>query len=214
MKKLDLVLTLEAALLAAVVVLFILFFKGNKGGSSARHIDETDTVGITSVNAVADGTIVYINTDSLFQNYQMAIDLSEELAEKTKKLDAELSNRQKKFQANVTDFQNKAQKGLETRAKLAEMEQQLAVDRDNLLQLNDTYRMQIAEEQAVMQRKVLQALMDYLKEYNHDKGYQFIMGRAFGDNLLFASPGLDVTMSVLEGINARYKVENPPKTAK
>jgi outer membrane protein len=213
MKKLDLVLTLEVVLLAAVVVLFILFFKG-RGGSPARHIDDTDTVGIVGVNTVADGAIVYINTDSLFQNYQMAIDLSEELGEKTKKLDAELSNKQKKFQANVTDFQNKAQKGLETRAKLAEMEQQLGADQQGLMQLSETYRMQIAEEQTVMQRKVLQALMDYLKEYNRDKGYQFIMGRAFGDNLLFASPGLDVTVSVLEGINARYKVENPPKTTK
>ncbi|MDR1156013.1 MAG: OmpH family outer membrane protein [Bacteroidales bacterium] len=213
MKKLDLVLTLEVVLFAAVVVLFILFFKG-RSGSSARHVDETDTVKLTGVHAVADGTIVYINTDSLFQNYQMAKDLSEELAEKTKKLDAELSNRQKKFQENVNDFQNKAQKGLETRAKLAEMEQQLGVDQQSLYQLSDNYRMQIAEEQSVMQRKVLQAVMDYLKEYNRDKGYQFIMGRAFGDNLLFATPGLDITMSVLEGINARYKVENPPKTTK
>jgi outer membrane protein len=213
MKKLDLVLTLEVVLLAAVVVLFILFFKGGSG-SSARHTDEIDTVQLTSVNAVADGTMVYINTDSLFQNYQMAKDLTEELAEKTKKLDAELSNKQKKFQENVNDFQNKLQKGLETRAKLAEMEQQLGVDQQNLYQLSDTYRMQIAEEQSVMQRKVLQALMDYLKEYNRDKGYQFIMGRAFGDNLLFATPGLDITVSVLEGINAKYKVENPPKTAK
>ena len=213
MKKLDLVLTLEVVLFAAVILLFILFFKG-RGSSVRQSFDENDTVGVTSVDAVADGAIVFINTDSLFQNYQMAIDLSEELAEKTKKLDAELSNKQKSFQANVTDFQNKAQKGLETRNKLAEMEQQLGIDRDNLLQLSDSYRMQIAEEQGVMQRKVLQAVMDYLKEYNRDKGYQFIMGRAFGDNLLFASPGLDITISVLEGINAKYKVENPAKTTK
>ena len=210
MKKLDLILTLEVVLFAAVVLLFVLFFK-SKGSDK---FDTADTVGITSVDAVADGAIVYINTDSLFQNYQMAIDLSEELAETTKKLDAELSNRQRSFQANVNDFQNKAQKGLETRAKLAEMEQQLGVDQQNLMQLSDTYRMQIAEEQSVMQRKVLQAVMDYLKEYNRDKGYQFIMGRAFGDNLLLASPGLDITVSALEGINAKYKAENPAKATK
>ena len=211
MKKLDLVLTLEVVLFAAVVVLFILFFKG-KGSSGGSYV--ADAVGITGVDAVADGIIVYINTDSLFQNYQMAIDLSEELAEMTGKLDAELTNKQRVFQNNVNDFQNKAQKGLETRAKLAEMEQQLGVDQQNLMQLSDTYRMQIGEEQAVMQRKVLQAVMDYLKEYNRNKGYQFIMGRAFGDNLLLANPELDITASVLEGINAKYKAENPTKRAK
>ena len=212
MKKLDLVLTLEVVLFAAVVLLFILFFKTK--GPSDRQYDTADSVGITSVDAVANGEIVFINTDSLFQNYQMAIDLSEVLTETTKKLDAELSNKQRSFQANVNDFQNKAQKGLETRAKLAEMEQQLGIDQQNLMQLSDTYRMQIAEEQSVMQRKVLQAVMDYLKEYNREKGYQYIMGRTFGDNLLFASPGLDITVSVLEGINAKYKAENPAKTTK
>jgi outer membrane protein len=214
MKKLDLVLTLEVVLFAAVIMLFILFFRSNAGSASALQADDADTVAVTGVHAVADGAMVYINTDSLFQNYQMAIDLSEALGEKTKKMDAELSNKQKTFQANVTDFQNKAQKGLETRAKLAEMEQQLSADQQGLLQLNETYRMQIAEEQSVMQRKVLQAVMDYLKEYNRDKGYQFIMGRAFGDNLLYATPGLDITLSVLEGINAKYKASNPPKTTK
>jgi len=208
MKKLDLVLTLEVVLFVAVVLLFIMVFRSKGNSSSVRHYVETDTVGVTGVNVVADGAIVYINTDSLFQNYQMAIDLSNELAEKTQKLDAELTNKQKKWQADVADYQNKAQKGLETRAKLAEMEQQLGADQQNLMQLNETYRMQIAEEQAVMQRKVLQAVMDFLKGYNRDKGYQFIMGRAFGDNLLFAAPGLDITPSVLEGINARYKAEN------
>ena len=209
MKKLDLVLTLEVVLFAAVVALFIFMFniKG-KSSPASRHFDEVDTVGVTGVDAVADGAIVYINTDSLFQHYQMAIDLSGELDEKAQKLDAELTNRQKKFQANVTDFQNKAQKGLETRAKLAEMEQQLSADQQSLVQLSETYRMQVAEEQMVMQRKILQSLMDYLKEYNRDKGYQFIMGRAFGDNLLFAVPGLDITASVLEGINAKYKAES------
>jgi outer membrane protein len=208
MKKLDLILTLEVVLFVAVVVLFILMFNTKGKVSSAHHFDETDTVGVVGVNAVADGAMVYINTDSLFQNYQMATDLGNELGEKTQKLDAELTNKQKKLQNDFNDFQNKAQKGLETRAKLAEMEQQLRTDEQNLLQLSDTYRMQIAEEQAVMQRKILQAIMDFLKEYNRDKGYQFIMGRAFGDNLLFAAPGLDITASVLEGINAKYKAEN------
>lgn len=207
MKKLDLVLTLEVVLFVAVILLFILVFKSKGNSSSVRHYAETDTVDVTGVNAIADGTIVYINTDSLFQNYQMAIDLSSELAGKTQKLDAELTNKQKKWQADVADFQNKANKGLETRAKLAEMEQQLGADQQALIQLSETYQRQIAEEQGVMQRKVLQAVMDFLKEYNRDKGYQFILGRAFGDNLLFATPGLDITPSVLDGINAKYKAE-------
>jgi len=207
MKKLDLILTFQVVLFAAVIALFIFVFNIKGKTAAPRQFDEAGVVGVTGVNEVADGAIVYINTDSLFQHYQMAIDLSAELAGKTQKLDAELTNRQKKFQASVTDFQNKAQKGLETRAKLGEMQESLAREEQSLMQLAEKYRMELGEEQMVMQRKVLQALMDYLKEYNRDKGYQFIMGRAFGDNLLFAAPGLDITASVLDGINAKYKTE-------
>ena len=165
----------------------------------------SQTTGI--IPSAADGSIVYVNLDSLTQNYQMTIDLSGELEEKMKKLDADLTNRQKKFQARVSDLQNKAQKGLETRVKLAEMEQQLGVEQENLLRLSEQYRGEIAEEQAVMQRKIIQAIMDYLKEYNKEKKYQYILGNTFDAKILYADPSLDITASVLQGINAKYKAE-------
>ena len=203
MKKLNLVI--EGILLVAVIVLYVMFF--TKKGTPAT----TGTPDVTEVVAVADGKIVFVNVDSLMQNYLMAQDLANELTEKSKKFEAELNNKQRKLQNDANDFQNKAQKGLETRAKLGEIQQQLMSDEQQLLQLNENYRLQLAEEQQVMNRKVLQAIMDYLKEYNVDKGYQYILANAFGGNLLYANQGFDITSSVLEGINAKYKAENPTK---
>ena len=198
-------------------VAFTVFFsaacnnqKSTESGDATISGDELTT----SLTSVADGSIVYVNVDSLMQNYLMAEDLSNELAEKAKKLDAELTNKQKKHQANINDFRNKAEKGLETRNKLAEMEQQLMGDEQNLMQLSETYRMQMAEEQGVMQRKILQAIMDYLKEYNKEKGYQYILANSFGGQLLYANPKLDITASVLDGINAKYKAEHPAPAKK
>jgi len=168
----------------------------------------TNTTVSQTIPSVPDGSIVYVELDSLTANYLMTKDLSAELEEKMKKLDADLTNKQRIFQANVTDYQNKANKGLETRAKLAEIEQQLNNELQNLNQLGEDYRMQMAEEQAVMQRKILQAIMDYLKEYQKDKGYSFIFGNAFDAKILYADPALDITASVLDGINIKYKAEN------
>ena len=189
------------------VVLGVCLLGSCKNQKAPEQAEETGAFASQSIPSVADGSIVYVELDSLTANYQMTIDLSAELEEKMKKMDTDLTNRQRTFQNNVNDFRNKYEKGLETRARLAEMEQSLATEEQNLMQLAERYRMELGEEQMVMQRKVLQALMDYLKEYNRDKGYQFIMGRAFGDNMLFAAPGLDITASVLEGINAKYKTE-------
>jgi outer membrane protein len=160
---------------------------------------------------VAEEGIVYVNIDTLMRHYRMASDLTDELSEKMKKLDAELNSKQRKFQQNVADFQNKANKGLETRAKLTEMQQQLASDEQSLMQLSEQYRMELSEEQTVMQRQVLQAIMDYLKEYNRSKGYRYILANTFPGNILYAAPELDITPSVLEGINAKYASERAAK---
>ena len=165
----------------------------------------SQTTGI--IPSVPEGSIVYVELDSLTANYLMTKDLSAELEVKVKKLDAELANRQKRFEANVADYQNKANKGLETRAKLEEIGQQLNAEQQNLYQLSENYRMEVAEEQAVMQRKILHAIMDYLKEHNKEKGYRYILGNAFDAKILYADPALDITASVLEGINAKYKAE-------
>ena len=172
--------------------------------------EQTDTaVSQTTgtIPSVAEGSIVYVELDSLTSNYLMTKDLTAELEAKMKKLEADLSNKQKVFEKNVKDFENKANKGLETRAKLAEMEQQLGIEQQNLYQLSERYRMEMAEEQAVMQRKILQAIMDYLKEYNKEKGYKYILGNAFDAKILYADPSLDITASVLDGINAKYKAD-------
>ena len=178
---------------------------GGKGASEQSESAAAVAQSTGAIMSAPDGSIVYVNIDSLMQNYQMTIDLSNELEEKMQKLSAELTNRERRFQANVNDFNNKAQRGLETRARLAEMEQQLAVEQQNLMQLSEQYRMEMAEEQMVMQRKILQSIMDYLQEYNKDKRYKYILANSFGSNILFADPSLDITAPVLEGINAQYK---------
>jgi len=191
----------------AISALFLISCNSQKTPAQEAQGEEVVPQTTVIIPSAADGSIVYVDLDSLTQNYLMTKDLAGELEEKMKKLDADLTNRQKKFQASVADLQNKAQKGLETRAKLAEMEQQLGVEQDNLLRLSESYRMEMAEEQAVMQRKIIQAIMDYLKVYNKEKGYKYILGNTFDAKILYADPSLDITASVLDGINAKYKAE-------
>jgi len=195
---------------AVISVIFLISCNSRKSPAQEEQGGEVVSA-LTAIPFAADGSIVYVNLDSLTQNYLLTKDLAAELQEKANKLEAELTNKGKKFEANLADLQNKAQKGLETRAKLAEMEQQLGVEQQNLLQLRDNYSQQMAEEQAVMQRKIVQAIMDYLKEYNADRRYKFILGDTFDAKILYADPSLDITAPVLEGINAKYKAQSSTK---
>jgi len=52
---------------------------------------------------------------------------------------------------------------------------------------------------------------NFLKRYNKDSKFDFILNYRNGGDLLFQNPGLDITADVLKGLNADYKKHNQGK---
>jgi outer membrane protein len=199
MKTLSLVL--NAILIIAVGILYFLHFSSN---DTVQQIPSE--AGRTNPDN-PPGSIVYINIDTLLDNYYYYMDLQEEFEDRQAELEAELNNRGRQYEANALDYQNKVQKGLVTRSEAAKLEQGLLEEQQNLLQLRDDLTLQLAEEEQVRNRRLIESIMVYLEEYNKDHNYQYIFSNSFGDNLLFVTKELDITYSVLEGINAQYESE-------
>ncbi len=192
-------LILNGILIIAVGVLYYFhFFAGSQEPSRQRP---------DSIMAIADVPIVYINIDTLLNNYDYYQDLRMEMEDKQAELEAQLDSKSKRYEQNALDYQNKVNKGLVTRREAAELEQSLMQEQQDLLQLRDELSMQLAEEEQVRNRRLIHNIMEYLKDYNKDYNYQFIFSNSFGDNMLFASDSLNITYSVLEGINKRYREE-------
>jgi outer membrane protein len=65
----------------------------------------------------------------------------------------------------------------------------------------------MAEEQQVMINQIMDAISEYVKEYNADKQYALILTTA-GDILstpvVVGSQALDITDDILAGLNAAY----------
>ena len=199
MKNISLIL--NAVLILAVGTLFYLHF--SSGNSSDKGSSQTQ---VASTEGPGSG-IVFVNIDSLLNSYSYFQDLQGEFADKQAELEAELNNRGRQYEASALDFQNKVQKGLVTRSEAQNLEQQLMQEQQNLLQLRDQMSLELQEEEQVSNRRLINAIMEYLKEYNQEYNYQFIFSNSFGDNVLFANQGLDITNSVLEGLNAQYESE-------
>ncbi len=198
MKNISLIL--NAVLFLAVGALFYLHF--SHGNASRADTDPE------SVSREMPGmSIVYINIDTLLNNYDYYFDLQDEFADKQSELEAELNMRGRQYESSALDYQNKVQKGLVTRREAAELEQQLLQEQQSLLQLRDELTMQLAEEEQVRNRRLINKIMEYLEEYNRDYNYQFIFSNSFGDNVLYANQRLDITRSVLEGLNEQYRKE-------
>ncbi|MCK4748643.1 MAG: OmpH family outer membrane protein [Bacteroidales bacterium] len=199
MKNLSLIL--NAILIVAVAVLFYLHFSSDKTTPVRQVSDE-------GINILEPNTpIVYINIDSLLNNYTYFHDMQDEFADKQSELEAELNLRSRQYETSALDFQNKVQKGLVTRREAQELEQQLLQEQQGLLQLRDQLTMELAEEEQVRNRRLINKIMDFLAEYNKDFNYQFIFSNSFGDNVLFANDKLDITSSVLVGLNEQYNKE-------
>lgn len=196
MKKSGIII--QAVLAVAVIVLYILYFTG-KQSSSSSSANSAD-----STSVATSGAIAFVEIDSVMANYNMTKDMIKEIEAKGKQFDTELNSKTKSLQQNYQDLQYKAQRGLEVRSKLEQMGQQLQADEQNLYKLRDTYGAQLQEENAVMLRKSLTSVMDYIKEYNKTKGYTFVLGNTFDGKILYADSSVDITKEIIKGLNEKY----------
>lgn len=196
MKKLS--LWLNVVLIIAVAGIYFLHFTGNKTTKSEVSEDGTEQI------IDRDYAIAYVNIDTLVRNYNLFVDKSDELTQKKNESEAELQIQSKSFEKEVRDFQEKTSKGLITRTKAQQLQQELAQKEQQLYAMRDNLAMQLSEEEQVMYRQVLSEVMDYLVEYNKDYNYKYIFSNSFGGQLLYTDKSLNITSDVLVGLNEKY----------
>lgn len=201
MKNLSLIL--NAVLIVAVGVLYYLHFSSGHNTKKSKGSESTQ---------VASGVpIVFINIDTLLNNYEYYADLQDEILNKQSELEAQLNSRTRTYDKNAKDYQDKVNKGLVTRREAAELEQSLYQEQQEILQLRDQLAAELQEEELVRNRRLIENIMVFLKEYNKDYNYQYIFSNSFGSNILYAGDSLDITNSVLEGLNKQYREQKGTK---
>jgi outer membrane protein len=196
MKKITVVLFV--VLFAAVAALFILQFAGKKNGGNGKSQ--------SSAVSTASG-IAYVNIDTIIFNFDMFADRRNELVTKQTSAETELNNKSQQYQRGVNDYQEKVNKGLITRATAAQMEQALLQQQQDLVNLRDKLQSDLMEEEQVMNRQVLDYITRFLEENKSQYNYQFILGKSFGSVVLYGDSALDITKTVLDALNLKYKSE-------
>ncbi len=203
MKRTSLVINIVLAL--AVIALYILHFTGT--GSSKTNNEATDL----SSGETAKSDIYYVQIDSVISNFDMAKDLSGEFETKFNASDATLKSKQEAYQREVNDFQYKYQRQLITRSETESLQRQLMAKEQDLVRLQQQLTNEINEQQVVMNRKVINAIMEYMKENSSQYNYKYVLATSFGTNILYANDSLDITQSVIKGLNEKYQKEKAKK---
>ncbi len=198
---------LNIAIIVAVAVLYVLYFLGGK--TASKGADKQEDISLNT--GEFSKAIYYINFDTVLANYDMYLDLQDQLEKMAKTSEAELAAKDKMFQKEVADYQAQMQKGLLLRSEAQEREQQLATIQQQLLTLQENLRLDLTEQQVVANRKVLDSIMKYLAEIQHEYNYKIVLGTQFGGGVLYADRELDITQKVIRGLNENYKKERAKK---
>lgn len=192
----------QAILAVAVIVLYVLHFCGSgEKGFAPGVMSGSDSSSVVA----AEGSIVYIQIDSLVNKYDMFHELRLEFEQKAKAADDDLTKRGRSFEREAKDFQEKVQKGLITRSQAEELQMKLQQKQQDLQQYAEKLRVDMSEEEAVMLRRIYDAVLTYLTEYNKSHNYSLILSTSGSTNAVMQGhPSLNITQDVLKGLNSAY----------
>lgn len=197
MKNLSIVL--NVVLFIAVIILYVLHFSGRQTAEVATSASDGN------VNAGAT-KIVYINTDTLMNNYQHAVELNEAFLKKQEERRTELNVKAKSLDQELNEFQRKLQNnGFLTEARAMDARDQLLVKQENLRRLQQEMIDKTAREQNDLNKQLFEEITDALQQYNQAKGFNIVLSTQMGGNVLFAQDGFDITPDIVSLLNENYK---------
>ncbi len=179
----------------AVALLYLLHFTGNRSGMVQKGNDAA--IGGKSV------AIAYVKMDSVLYTYELAKKLTANLQVNQESFKKEYSGKRIQFEKDAAAFREKVQKGgflTEERAKLEQ--ERLLGQQQEIERLDNELTQKLNEMQSQVNQQIIDSISSFLKSYNTDKKYDFILNSS---SMLEGTTRYNITKDVAEGLNRRYK---------
>ncbi len=191
-------LAIEMILLIGLAVLYVLFFTSKKTAEPDISLAYQKS-GSKSVR------VVFINIDSLNNQYVFVKKLKTELEATGKRLESEILSEQAAFEKEATNFQKQAAANAIPEDKAKIMYEALMQKQQALADKKERYTQQVAEKEQAMHLTLLDTVTNFLKRYNRAYKFDYILGYANAGQILLASDTLDITADVVKELNKEYK---------
>jgi outer membrane protein len=153
--------------------------------------------------AVNNFRMAYFNLDSLEAHYQYFKDVLDQVKGKENEMNAELSGMEKNYQKKITEWQKKG-------TTMSQEESQQAQQEYAQMQQNYQIRKQSLQESLLkhnedMKADIRKKIEDYLKDYNKEKGYTYIISYESNSFIYVKDTAYNITDDLVTGLNAAYK---------
>ncbi len=195
-KKLKFSLLLNAILLLAVAVLYVLFFTGKK--DSTRAASQKEGVAGSEVK------VGYVDSDSILVHYTLAIEKSKELAEKSKTLEAQLKSRQDQYEKDASYFQDQVSQNKLSEQSAQFIYNKLMEEQQKIYEMQNQFTSELSDLEMQVNLMLLDSVTSFLERYNRKLNFDYILGNNPGSNLLLKNPKYNITDQVIQGLNNEY----------
>lgn len=187
-------LIVSVVLFVAVAGLYVLHFTGDGDNGQSEKIERVSSTGGLK--------IAYIKADSVILNYVLSQDLHDDFTKNQEAYTTEYAAKRQTFEKEAAAFQEKLQRGGFLTEQRAVQERDRLVGREQeIVKLDQELSNKLSGIQQENNTKILDNVMEYLKEYNEQAGYDYILN---GSNVLIGDEAHNITASVLETLNKRY----------
>ena len=150
-------------------------------------------------------SVVYVNLDSLNNHYEFVKILRRDLESTGKKLQSEVLAEQAALEKEGAEFQRQVSANIISEEKAKIIYEQLMQKSSLLDQKKQRYTQQVADHGMNMNIQLVDSVTTFLRRFNRQYKFDYIMGYKTGGEILIANDTLDITKSVLDALNTEYQ---------
>ncbi|HEX6426909.1 MAG TPA: OmpH family outer membrane protein [Niastella sp.] len=182
----------------ALVLIGVLFYLHFSTGDKQKKVSVP-----TDKNATSSFAIAYFDIDSLQEHYTYFKDVSGDIKKKESSMNAELNDLTNKYQRTIKKWQEKGNNITQAEGEAAQREVGL---------LQQQYQQRKGELEQEMQKlqvdrmsELRKQVEEFLKEYNKDKKYSYILSYEPGFIIYYKDSAYNITGDLISGLNTQYK---------
>lgn len=193
----NLLLAFNVVLLILVGVLFYLHFS-----SSSKQSAPVATKVMDKAPSTGAFKIAYFEMDSIENNYEYLKEVKGQLKAKENQLTGQLSSLKNRYMEKVNRYQQEAQ--TMTQERQGAVQQELMQEQKMIQNKEQAMGGDLQDKSFKKMQIVNKTIEDFLKDFNKDKGYSYILANQPG-TIYFKDNSYDITGEMLKGLNEQHK---------
>lgn len=174
----------------------------------------------TTPASTSGGKIVFINLDSLLENYDLYTESRTLLEAESRVAESSIASKLETFQKRAYDFQRRVQEVQQSANNLAPVQlqalekkfaaeqQKLAQEEQDLVAKRENAARGLEGKLVELQKNLKNKIDTHLEKISSERGYDFVLIKGNNAGVLYGNKAMDITEQTTKELNDLYKNSN------